>query len=473
MMFEERRLHPAAIIFNILKVIKELFFSLLIVLVAGNFLIFSIALGAFSILASVYGILSWYRFSYYVTDDELWIEYGIFKRTKRSIAKNRIQSIDLTESVIHRIFKLTRVQIETASGGEKAEAALSAVSLKDAKELRDVLKNSGKAGTFVSEEMYLTQKEISFSRLLLAGITSGGLGIIIGFIVVGLSEFDELIPEMVYNYTYEWLVTASIIFIVLIILGVLAIIWLLSILWTLLRYGKFTIRRTEDELFITRGLLERKQLTIPLHRIQAIGIEENILRQPFGYAFIFAEIAGGNTDGKLADSTILFPLLHKREIAAFLDEFAPDFSWQEEEVEWTKPPPAALPYYYVRSSVLFLLASIAVFIFFRSFAWIPIALFALSLGLGWLSYKDAGFYLKGNRLLLRYRHVKRTTVLIQQKRIQAFEKKNHALERKWSLASMKISILSNTGGKHYHVKNLEEEKVNQLGDRIAYRNKLE
>src|SRR5699024_5746957 len=143
------------------------------------------------------------------------------------------------------------------------------------------------------------QKEISFSRLLLAGITSGGLGIIIGFIVVGLSEFDELIPEMVYNYTYEWLVTASIIFIVLIILGVLAIIWLLSILWTLLRYGKFTIRRTEDELFITRGLLERKQLTIPLHRIQAIGIEENILRQPFGYAFIFAEIAGGNTDGKL------------------------------------------------------------------------------------------------------------------------------------------------------------------------------
>ena len=57
MMFEERRLHPAATIFNILKVIKELFFSLLIVLVAGNFLIFSIALGAFSILASVYGIL--------------------------------------------------------------------------------------------------------------------------------------------------------------------------------------------------------------------------------------------------------------------------------------------------------------------------------------------------------------------------------------------------------------------------------
>lgn len=472
-MFELRRLHPAAIIFNILKSVKDLFFSLLIILVATDFTVFIIALGAFTVLASIYGFLSWYHFSYYVTDEDLWIQYGIFKRTKRSIAKNRIQSIDLTESVIHRIFKLTRVQIETASGGKQAEAALSAVSFQDALGLRNALKNSGESDVEIPEETYLAKKEITFSRLLLTGITSGGLGIIIGFIVVGLSELEELIPETVYDYTYEWLITASIILIVLIIISILAIIWLLSILWTLIRYGKFTIQRTENELFITRGLLEKKQLTIPLHRIQAIGIEENILRQPLGYAFIFAEIAGGNTDGKLADSTILFPLLHKREINAFLNEFVPDFSWKEEDVEWTKPPTAALPFYYVRSSLLFLVASIAVFIFYPTFAWIPLVLFLLSLGLGWLHYKDAGFHLTSDRLLLRYRFIKRITVLVYQKRIQAFGKKNHALERKRGLASMSISILSNSGGKHYHVKNLEEKKIDQLSDKIAYRTKLE
>lgn len=473
MMFEKRRLHPAAIIFNILKSVKELFFSLLIISVGANFTIFIIVLAAFTVLVSIHGFLSWYRFSYYVTDEELWIEYGIFKRTKRSIAKNRIQSIDLTESVIHRLFKLTRVQIETASGGRNAEAALSAISFRDATELRNALKNNGEVDVDIPEEAYLAKKEITFSRLLLTGITAGGLGIIIGFIVVGFSELEELIPETVYDYTFEWLVTASIILIVLIIISILAIIWLLSIFWTLLRYGKFTIQRTESELFITRGLLERKQLTIPLHRIQAIGIEENILRQPFGYAFIFAEIAGGNTDRKLADSTILFPLLHRREINAFLDEFVPDFSWKEEEIEWTKPPPAALPFYYVRSSLLFLVASIVISIFFRHFAWIPLILFLFSLGLGWLRYKDAGFHLTRGRLLLRYRLIKRITVLVYQKRIQAFEKKNHALESKRGLASMKISILSNSGGKHYHLKNVEEEKINQLSDRIAYRKKLE
>lgn len=94
MMYNKKRLHPAAIIFNMAKPIKEFFFYFIVIMFAGDLFIFFIFLGIFLVLNLIYAVLTWHRYSYYVTDEALWIEYGIFKRTKRSIAKNRIQSID-------------------------------------------------------------------------------------------------------------------------------------------------------------------------------------------------------------------------------------------------------------------------------------------------------------------------------------------------------------------------------------------
>lgn len=465
MMFDERRLHPIAIVFNMIKSIKDLLFFFLFILVTGDMFAFLIFLGIFLVGNFIYALLAWYRFSYYVEENTLWIEYGIFKRTKRSIAKNRIQSIDFTESIIHRPFKLTKVQIETASGGPKAEAALSAIPLSDAIDLRKVLTDK-QGETIPSEQENMPVKTITFHRLLIAGITSGGVGVILGFLGIALTELEDLIPDNIYDVTYEWFVSTSIMMVGLFILLLLTIVWMVSVAWILLRYGKFTVKRTEKELLITRGLLERKQLTIPLSRIQAVGIEENMFRQPLGYLTVFAEVAGGSTDEQLADSTVLFPLLHKTEVADFLEVFVPDYDWQDEEVIWTKPPRSALPLYFIRSSLFVLLAGILIYIIFPNLLWVITGFFFLSLLFGWLAYKDTGFFKSGKRVLLRHRIFKRVTILIHPKRIQAIEKKQHPIERKVKLASMRISIISNRGGKHYHIKNSKEENINDFSASI-------
>src|SRR5690625_6395978 len=93
---------------------------------------------------------------------------------------------------------------------------------------------------------------------------------------------------------------------------------------TMIKYGNFTIIKKAEELFITRGLLEKKERTIPLKRIQAIRIEESIIRQPFGYVTIHAEVAGGSMDNS-DGIPVLFPIMKASEVDDFLQTLLPDY----------------------------------------------------------------------------------------------------------------------------------------------------
>src|SRR5690554_1937752 len=107
----KQRLHPVAILFQMMKVIRYAFFYILISFISfkENYLFYFIMVTVvLLVILLIYSILSWYRFTYEITDDELRIEYGLFIRNHRYISKNRIQSIDSTSGVIHRIFKLVK-----------------------------------------------------------------------------------------------------------------------------------------------------------------------------------------------------------------------------------------------------------------------------------------------------------------------------------------------------------------------------
>lgn len=80
----------------------------------------------------------------------------------------------------------------------------------------------------------------------------------------------------------------------------------------MLKYWNFTIARVDEDIVIRCGLLEKKLITIPLKRIQAVGYVENLIRQPFGYVTVIAEIAGGSNEKGEDFSTVLFPIMKKK-----------------------------------------------------------------------------------------------------------------------------------------------------------------
>jgi putative membrane protein len=78
------------------------------------------------------------------------------------------------------------------------------------------------------------------------------------------------------------------------------------------------VSKSETDLIITRGLLEKQQTVLPLERIQAIRISENPLRQLMGFATVFIETAGGNRHDKYSRSMTIIPLVKKIEFPPFL-----------------------------------------------------------------------------------------------------------------------------------------------------------
>lgn len=190
---------------------------------------------------------------------------------------------------------------------------LSAISRAQAELIRDALKLS--PGETREAQATDTQNKltISFGDLLNYSVTSGRMGLILAVFGAIISRFDDVrsVFDIWKFISYElgtlWFVWFSII--------VLALAWIVTIILSILIDYKFRLERSGDKLLINKGLLDKKSITVPLNRIQAVHIVGNLFRRPFGLVGIRIVVAG-MTDAE-ARSMILFPLLK----ASKLDDF--------------------------------------------------------------------------------------------------------------------------------------------------------
>src|SRR5688572_29934520 len=105
-MSDPKRLHPIAVLLNIIKSIKELVIPFLLVVVIpgknegipGWIQPLVIAIIILLIIGNAF--LQWLRFTYRIEEGEFRIESGVFVRKKRYIKFDRIHSIDISEGII-------------------------------------------------------------------------------------------------------------------------------------------------------------------------------------------------------------------------------------------------------------------------------------------------------------------------------------------------------------------------------------
>lgn len=477
-LLKPRRLHPAGMFFSLVKFVKETIFGLgvgVIALVRQSPKLALYFMLAFILLLLVNSVVSWFRYTYRVEDGELRIEQGIFIRKKRYISLNRIHKIDLTANVVHRLFNLTKVQIDTASSGGGAEVSLSAVLVSDAHDLRRVLKESGQdpeaPAAQMEEKPNYPQRKISWKSLFFAGTTSGSAGFILLAFIVIFSQLEEFIPETVYSEAFQWLIQLSMVLVIGLIISILLGIWAVGIAGTMLKYGNFTIENRGKELFIKRGLLETKELTIPFDRIQAIKVQESILRQPFGFVQVTAIVAGGSFDSREA-FPVLFPMIRKRDIHQFTNVFLPAY----DKIDAALQPlgKKGRKYYIFNSMWLFILAFFPILYFFPSYSWIPGLLVILSGLYGLFVFREGGYYFGDASIIFRSRSIwNKTTLMTFQRRIQALKKSRHKLQQLESLATTEISLIGQGGmGTHFSLRHVDNEAANKMANWYSYRKNL-
>ncbi|RLQ93252.1 PH domain-containing protein [Falsibacillus albus] len=475
-MSERKRLHPIAAIWNFLKQLKGMIFPLLVLLVGSNGIqsywdYFPMGITVISIVfALAAGIIKWRRFTYRLEDGELRIEYGLFVKKKRFIPFDRIQSFHFSQSILHRPFGLTRVEVETAGSTDnrKSEAELTAIYKHDAEWLEQTIRNSKKSQSMILESSLEDDQKTSAEafiykvaprELLLMATTSGGIGVVLSGVFALWTQFDEYIPYQEIFDEMGKLVHNSIILISAAIFIGFFLVWLISIFITMLKYGNFTVRKDNDDIIITRGLVERKQITIPMKRVQAVRVAENILRQPFGFATVHLISAGGSVFQKESAAVMVLPIIKKKRIPEIMNNLLPDFGT---EPEFARPPRRSLLRYVIIGEWKALIAAGALTWFLWPWGSLACILPLLAFVLAWSKYKAAGWAIDGHRLALQYRSIGKNTFFMNKNRIQSMQTKQSWFQQKNELETIKATVKSGEAGRRVTVKYIESKDASHI-----------
>jgi putative membrane protein len=172
----DRRLHPATLFIRFLKKAPQFVLGLPAVIgfssKAGIGFILLVALGG-AALSFGFALLSWLRFRYGVGARDIVIESGILHRQRRIIPFDRVQDIDIEQGLLSRAFGTAKVRIETG-GAAKNEGDLDAVSLVEARRIRDIIRHAAHGAPETETPVPQTSEpllfEMPFARLLIAGL---------------------------------------------------------------------------------------------------------------------------------------------------------------------------------------------------------------------------------------------------------------------------------------------------------------
>ncbi len=473
-MSEFERQHPVAAVSRAFALIRGNIVTILIFLFVGaqseNFP-FLWWLGAGFSFLLIMGALNWWRFLYKLDGDTLHIKSGIFVRKNLYLTKDRIQVIDITSGIIQRMFGLVKLDIQTA-GSSSRQAALDAISLEKATEINRILRQIDPHGPLsqesdadpegvpaISSDDIRKRIVMPNKELLIAASTSGSFGIALSILATLFSQIEPLISEsVIFEYIFDLLPSQTdTLMIISVILIFIIFAWLISFFSTLFKYGNFILEVKEKEIVISRGIFEKKRVTIPYNRIQAIHITEGVIRQPLGYASIHLESAGYG-DEKGTGSIVLYPLIQKERILALLNDALPDY---QKEIQGVSPPARSIRRYILRTSfIITILTALA-------FWWLQLNLLiwilpVISVYWGWLRYSDAAVARGNDILLLRSRGISKSTAYLKKNRIQDLTIVQSPFQKMRNLCSVVVYVASGDRGKSFSVQDIDLQEGERM-----------
>ena len=444
-------------------------------------------------LAAVWGFLSWRATTYVVSGGAFHLRQGVVQKSERTIPLDHVQSVDTVQGIIQRLFGVVEVRVETAGGGgNDPDASLSALSRDAAGTLRREIESSRREPSGKEEEEIGPDivRKLTTRELLIAGATSGQIGVALSLVAVVSQLFDEFFSEAFVERVVTSFAPRSVTAVLLIAAALGLFAWLLAIAGTVLAHAGFTLSRDGEYLYIRRGLLERREATIPLSRIQAVRVVEGVLRQPFGLAALRVESAGYGENAGV--STVLFPLLPRREVDELLRAASPEFAG---EPSLERLPSRALRRYVFRAilSAAPLVVVVAAVAVFDLYAGLPVpgcggcgfgtvSLFAFEIPssallaplllvpagfYGWLQFRDAGWTLSGGRLFVRSRVLARVTTVAPRQRLQSRSVVSSPFQRRLRLATLQARVASGGGGAEVRVVDLGTNDARSLVERLG------
>ena len=343
-----RRLHPAGIAILAIRALRGLALPLAIAFggammgSGGGEPLWRIhAFGVFgTVIATAAGIAGWLTTSWSLTATAVRLREGVLSRRETVVPLARVQAVDTVHGPLQRLFGVQGVDVQTAGGGREGEIKLPAVARADVERLRAAVHDHAAAAA--AGPVVLARRRLARDRLFAAALTAGQVGVLLPVLAGVVQLLQELGSDdarlaqaglrLAPDSTGEWLLA---------VVGLVVVAWLLSAGGAVLAFAGFTLTREAERLRIHRGLLARREATVPLARVHAVRVVEGTLRRPFGLVTLRAEVMGYSREAAVART--LFPLLRRAEVEPFLAAFLPELA--DELDGLARPPRRALRRY--------------------------------------------------------------------------------------------------------------------------------
>ena len=361
---------------------------------------------------------------------------------------SRVQAIDIVDGPLQRLFGVRGVQVQTAGGSRQAEIMLPAVSPSEVELLRDALRGRGAP----AERAPLAERRLGRQQLLFAALTAGQVGVLLPLLAVVAQLSEELgggdiesasreRMRLVPDSAPEWLLAG---------VAVVLVAWLMSAVGAVLAFAGFTITRDGDRLRVRRGLLARREATVPVARVQAVRVVEGVLRAPFGLATVRAEVAGyaARPRPRRRSSRCCAAPRSSRFSSRYCR------SWRTGSTACASRRAARCAGTCCRPPrSLVTLGGAACFVFPDAAPW-PLLAAPPAAAYGAACWRAAGWRLDDRRLAIRFRRVARTTVLAPAARLQQHSTRQTVLQRRAGLADVEVRVGAATCGRVRHLDTL-------------------
>ncbi len=256
-------------------------------------------------------------------------------------------------------------------------------------------------------------------------------------------------------------------------LAVLAVAWILSVLGTIVAFAGFRVARDGDRIRIRRGIVERREASVPVARIAAIRIVESPLREPFGLAQVRIESAGYAKEPATAQA--LLPLVRRRDVDTLVRHLLPELAGGGDAREGAdapeeagaseaapaleRPPRRALRRYVLPPAAAGAVVPLVLVPLVGTPALPALALPLLGAAFGAAAYRSAGWRLDGDRLVLRRRDLQRTTLVADAHRLPESCTRTSWLQRRAGLSTAGVAVAS---GRRLGVADLDAAEAGRL-----------
>ncbi len=459
---DDRRLHPWSWLFVLLGSLRQFLLPLLVLLVFGGRRDEGYQLAAAGVAVLVLALVSVWRYFTYrfrIEGDSLVIRSGLLERSLRQVPFSRIHNVELRQTLLHRLFDVAEVKLESA-GGTRPEAQMRVLQMGDALALERLIRHRGRGtesaaaaeldahGASAPAEPGRTLLALPLPELVRLGLISNR-----GMVVIGAAfalswqvlpdnafrQAIDLFREQVGGYAghLDGHRAATALAAIGALLLVLAVVRLFSVLLAIVRYHGFELREHGRRLTLERGLLSRVRSSVSRRRIQAWTLREGLLHRLFARRSLSIDTAGaqdGDGQGQAREAPELAPIATPARCDALLQHLLDGATWPPQD--WQPLHPRAWMRLLLGDAVFAVVLAAGLGWYFG--AWGLLGL--LWLPWGWLlavrHARFAGYHVDARLVAVREGWWTRHWRFAEIDKLQTLQLRQSPLDRRFGMASL-------------------------------------